>query len=121
MKQCSSCKRTGVTCLFSRVLMKRGLTKRLESTVRTLMILIIRYIQELEDRLASLENAVQIEAHVSGREHSPPVCHAEYDDSDRTSPQVYNRPHARQDEPIKLEACKDAKRSTGRKTHFRVI
>ncbi|KAI4127524.1 MAG: hypothetical protein LQ347_004565 [Umbilicaria vellea] len=45
IEQCSSCKRVGGTCKFSRVPMKRGPSKG--------------YIKELADRLVNLENSIQ--------------------------------------------------------------
>ncbi len=68
--QCSSCKRTGTTCQFSRVPMKRGpskgyVTLKLAQTSSQLfaymngqLILDPRYIKELADRLNTLEGAI---------------------------------------------------------------
>ena len=68
------------------------------------MRLILRYIRELEDRLVSLEYSVQTKVHVAGREHSPPLPrrHPEYSGGGTTPPQVFNKPHPSQNEPVKL-------------------
>jgi Fungal Zn(2)-Cys(6) binuclear cluster domain len=116
VEQCSSCKRAGVNCSFSRVPMKRGPTKGLEAQYdHIIRCANIRYIRELEDRLVSLEYSVQTKAHVAGRERSPappappppppppslPRRHAEYS-SGGTLPQVFNKPHTHPNESVKL-------------------
>src|SRR5271154_1354892 len=106
VEQCSSCKRAGVNCSFSRVPMKRGPTKGLEAQYHPLVVrgsLTLRYIRELEDRLVSLEYSVT-KGQVHGREHSAPPRHrAEYSSGGNTPPQlIYSKPHQHQNEPVKL-------------------
>ncbi|KAI9756210.1 MAG: transcriptional repressor general negative regulator of transcription subunit 4 [Chaenotheca gracillima] len=81
-EQCTSCKRTGVHCQFSRVPMKRGPSKG--------------YIKELADRLITLENSMMTPgganeipyAPMEAGDHSPRM-------SEDFSPQSANPPHAR--------------------------
>lgn len=59
---CSSCKRTGARCQFSRQPMKRGPSKGYGRSSRHLLLALMRlssYIKELADRLNSLENQIQ--------------------------------------------------------------
>src|SRR5579859_6808373 len=106
VEQCSSCKRAGVNCSFSRVPMKRGPTKGLEAQYAILSPFranSVRYIRELEDRLVSLEYSVQTKTHVVGRDHSPsPRRHVDYNGTSGTPPQLFKQPHPHQSEPVKL-------------------
>ena len=104
VEQCSSCKRAGVNCSFSRVPMKRGPTKGLEAQYVSLLFssLTFRYIRELEDRLVSLEYSVQTKTHIPVREHSPPRRHIEYNKNHiSTPPEMFKQPHPHS-EPVKL-------------------
>ena len=91
VEQCSSCKRAGVNCSFSRIPMKRGPTKGLEA----------QYIRELEDRLVSLEYSVQTK-HGTTRDPSPPPTRRHDYGGGNTPPQAYNKSHTSQSEPVKL-------------------
>ena len=84
--------------------MKRGPTKGLEAQYHQKISRVDpRYIRELEDRLVSLEYSVQTKAHVSGREHSPPLRrHSEFAIGSSTPPKVFNKPHTHSNEPVKL-------------------
>ena len=84
--------------------MKRGPTKGLEAQYDQKMSRVDpRYIRELEDRLVSLEYSVQTKGHVAGREHSPPPRrHSEFAVGSNTPPEVFNKPHTRSNEPVKL-------------------
>jgi Fungal Zn(2)-Cys(6) binuclear cluster domain len=63
-EQCSSCKRVGTRCQFSRVPMKRGPSKGLVCVLSIVLVdsgltSTFRYIKELADRLNNLEGAIQ--------------------------------------------------------------